>query len=202
MGYLSGKASGKFLKTEVNLPLVFMLSVLPDIDLLFPVFLQHRGPTHSVIVAFLVFAPFFVVYHRKVVPYFLAFVLHPLVGDYIAGGNVQLSWPLSQQYFGMAIDIGSPVNVGLEWVFFLLAMVLMVKVGDLAVLLQPHNSNLFLAVPTFTVLLPTFLCFPLHVPVWLVLPHLFYLFIFSAAILVDVYWAVKNRSVGKLKSPS
>lgn len=186
-GYIAGKASGKFLKTGINLPLVFMLSVVPDIDLLFPLFLQHRGPTHSIIVAFIVFVPFFVLYRGKVLPYFVALIQHSLFGDYLAGGNVQLLWPLSEERFGVSIGIESPINLALEWVLFLASMVVMVRVGDLRVLLQPHDSNLILSVPTFTVLLPTFLCFPLYVPVWLILPHLIYLFIFLASIFVDVY---------------
>ena len=191
MGYLSGKASGKLLKTEVNLPLVFMLSVLPDLDLLFPLFLRHRGPTHSILMAFVVFVPFFAVYRRKGVPYFLAFVQHSLIGDYIAGGNVQLLWPVSGQYFGMTIGIESAINMTLEWMFFLVSIIFMVRMGDLAALLQPHNHNLILAVPTFTVLLPTFLRFPLYVPVWLFLPHLIFLCMFLASIFVDVYKVLK-----------
>ncbi|MGB9853553.1 MAG: metal-dependent hydrolase [Candidatus Bathyarchaeales archaeon] len=191
LGYLSGKTSGELLKAKVNLPLIFMLSVAPDIDLLFPLFIQHRGPTHSIIMAFVVFVPFFVVYRRKAIPYFAAFVQHSLIGDYVAGGNVQLLWPVTGRYFGVAIGIESPINITLEWVFFLASMILMVKMGDLAVLLQPHNSNLILAVPTFTVLLPTFLCFPLYVPVWLILPHLIYLFMFLASMFVDVYKFLK-----------
>jgi len=192
LGYLSGKASGKLLKTQVNLPLVFMLSVVPDVDLLFPLFLQHRGPTHSILMAFMVFVPFFAVYGRKVIPYFLALVQHSLIGDYVAGGNVQLLWPAAGQYFGMTIGIESSINVTLEWVLFLASMVFMVKMGDLAVLLQPHDSNLILAVPTFTVLLPTFLFFPLYVPVWLILPHLVYLFVFLASMFVDVSKAFRK----------
>ena len=192
LGYLSGKASGKLLKTEVNLPLVFMLSVVPDLDLLFPLFLQHRGPTHSIIVAFLFFVPFFAVYGRKVIPYFAALVQHSLIGDYVAGGNVQLLWPVTGQYFGMTIGIESPINITLEGVLFLTSMISMMKIGDLAVLLQPHNSNLILAVPAFTVLLPTFLFFPLHVPVWLILPHLVYLFIFLASMFFDVSKAFRK----------
>jgi hypothetical protein len=44
--------------------------------------------------------------------------------------------------------------------------------------------NLVLTVPIFTVLLPTFLGFPLRVPILLVPPHLFYLAIFSLAFLM------------------
>lgn len=168
-----------------------MLSVIPDIDLLFPLFLQHRGPTHSILMAFAIFVPFFALWRMKTAPYFVALVQHSLIGDYIAGGNVQLLWPLTGEHFGMSIGIESQINIALEWSLFLASMVVMVRVGDLAVFLQPHGSNLILTVPTFTVLLPTFLSFPLYVPGWLILPHLIYLCVFLASIFVDVYKVLK-----------
>ncbi len=168
-----------------------MLSVAPDIDLLFPLFLQHRGPTHSILMAFAIFVPFFALWHTKAVPYFAALIQHSLIGDYIAGGNVQLLWPLTGELFGMSIGIESQTNIALEWALFLASMVIMVRMGDLRVLLQPHSSNLILSVPTFTVLLPTFFCFPLYVPVWLILPHLIYLCVFLASIFADIYKVLK-----------
>jgi hypothetical protein len=43
-----------------------------------------------------------------------------------------------------------------------------------------------LAIPTFTVLLPTFLAFPLDVPISLLPPHLIYLAIFIASLLITI----------------
>jgi membrane-bound metal-dependent hydrolase YbcI (DUF457 family) len=162
-----------------------MLSIIPDIDLLIP-FLQHRGPTHSFITALIVFVPIFAIYRRKAIPYFVALVQHSLVGDYLAGGRIQLFWPLTTQLYGTNISIQSKTNITLEWIMFIASMFIMLGTKDIMVFFQPRNSNLILSIPTFTVLLPTILSFPLSVPIWLLAPHLVYMSIFSASIIFDI----------------
>jgi hypothetical protein len=184
-GYISSKTSAKLLNTGFNIPVVLLLSVIPDVDLLIP-FLQHRGPTHSVIMALVVFVPFFVVYHGKAIPYFVALVQHSLVGDYLAGGRVQLFWPLTTQTYGTSMSIQSETNIMLEWIMFVASMVVMLGSKDIMVFFQPHNSNLILLIPTFTVLLPTIVSFPLIVPILLLPPHLIYVFLFLVSIVFDV----------------
>jgi membrane-bound metal-dependent hydrolase YbcI (DUF457 family) len=161
------------------------LSVIPDIDILIP-FVEHRGPYHSIIMAIVVFFPTFVLYRKNAFPYFVALIQHSLIGDYIAGGKVQLFWPLTSQLYGMNISIRSPTNITLEWLAFLVATIVMVKTKDTQILLQPHNSNLILAIPTFTILLPTFLAFPLDVPIALIPPHIIFLILFLSSLLIDV----------------
>lgn len=184
-GYIFSKSASYTTKTKLNIPLVFMLSVIPDIDILIP-FVQHRGPSHSIIVALIIFTPIFVMYGKKAFPYFIALTQHSLIGDFIAGGGVQLLWPLTSQPYGIEISIKSPTNITLEWLVFLMATIVMVKTKDTQLLLQPHNSSLILAIPTFTVLLPTFLAFPLAVPIALIPPHVIYLILFLASLLIDV----------------
>ena len=161
-----------------------MLSVIPDIDILIPV-LKHRGPTHSIIMACIAFTPIFILYHKKAIPYFIALIQHSLLGDYIAGCQTQLLWPLSTQSFGMGINIISKTNITIEWLIFLASILIILKTRERDAFFQPCNSNLILSVPTFTVLLPTFLSFPLNVPVWLIPPHLVYMFIFSVSIIIS-----------------
>jgi membrane-bound metal-dependent hydrolase YbcI (DUF457 family) len=168
-----------------------VLSIIPDIDILFP-FLQHRGPTHSIITASIVFIPIFAVYRERAIPYLVALVQHSLVGDYVAGGRVQLLWPITTQYFGTSTGIRSPTNITLEWVMFLTSMIVMIRTKDTATFFQPHNSNLILFMPTFTALLPTFLGFPLEVPTWLIPPHIFYILLFSASMIIDVFKPSKH----------
>jgi membrane-bound metal-dependent hydrolase YbcI (DUF457 family) len=184
LGYLLGKASSKFLKVNFNIPAVLVLSILPDIDILFP-FIQHRGPAHSIIVALIVFIPFFAVYHQRVLPYFFALISHSL-GDFFIGGQIQLFWPVTRQVYGFDISMQSLTNIALEWILFLTSILIMFKSKDLFVLFRAKTSNLLLAIPTFTVLLPTFLNFPLKVPALLVLPHLVYLVMFSVSILIAI----------------
>jgi membrane-bound metal-dependent hydrolase YbcI (DUF457 family) len=184
-GYVLSKLASQATKTKINIPLVLTLSVIPDIDILIS-FVEHRGPSHSIIMAIVVFFPTFVLYRKNAFPYFVALIQHSLIGDYIAGGRVQLFWPLTSQLYGMNISIRSPTNITLEWLAFLVATIVMVKTKDTQILLQPHNSNLILAIPTFTVLLPTILAFPLDVPIALIPPHIIFLILFLSSLLIDV----------------
>ena len=117
LGYLTGKTASKLLDLEVNIPLVFLASVFPDIDLLIPG-LYHRGPLHSVIIYCFLFLPLFLLYRKKVVPYFVAVVQHLIIGDYLTGGT-QLLWPASNTIYGLDIGIQGFTNITLEWVFFI-----------------------------------------------------------------------------------
>jgi membrane-bound metal-dependent hydrolase YbcI (DUF457 family) len=91
IGYLAGKASARILKVQLNMPLMFTASVIPDIDLL-PRFLHHRGPTHSLITIIALTVPFLMLYRKTAVPYSVALASHSLIGDFFTGGT-QLFWP-------------------------------------------------------------------------------------------------------------
>jgi membrane-bound metal-dependent hydrolase YbcI (DUF457 family) len=193
IAYLLAKVSGKLLKVNFNMPLVLVLSIFPDIDIIFQFLLSshiHRGPTHSIITAILVFIPVFVIYRKKATPYFAALASHSLIGDFFIGGQIQLFWPLSTQKFGLPelgfpyISIDSSINVALELTIFAIATVVMFKTRDIHAFFRKRKLNLVLVVPIFTVLLPTFVGYPLHVPFLLVLPHLFYLVLFAIAVLI------------------
>jgi len=146
---------------------------------------EHRGPTHSILLTTLVFIPIFIYCREKAIPYFLALVQHALIGDYLAGGGVQLLWPLNTiLYHGLTLQMANLLNVLLEWTFFLVCFIVMIKTRDAWALLQPHRSNLILSVPLLAVLLPTFLSLPLHVPLVLVIPHLAYLVLFVLSIVI------------------
>ncbi|MEM2336914.1 MAG: hypothetical protein QXR79_05235, partial [Candidatus Bathyarchaeia archaeon] len=88
--------------------------------------------------------------------------------------------------YGTAINIESLTNITLEWLAFLTMLTQMLRTKDLQTLLKPNHSNIILAVPTLTVLLPTLLAFPLKVPTPLLIPHVIMLTLFSASILTDV----------------
>ena len=188
LAYLLSKASAKLLKVNMNVPLILVLSVLPDIDIIFNFLLNieiHRGPTHSVISAILVFIPVFILYRQKAVPYFVALVSHSLIADFLIGGQLQLLWPLSTREFGFTfISIDGPVNIALEFTLFVIATFVMWKTRDLFQFFRNRKLNLILSVPIFTVLLPTFVSYPLSVPLLLVLPHLFYLMLFAISVLI------------------
>ena len=76
LAYLLGKGSSKALHTKINIPILLVLSILPDSDIIYD-FLTgaeiHRGPTHSIIFAAIVFIPIFIHYRKTAIPYFSSF---------------------------------------------------------------------------------------------------------------------------------
>ena len=188
LAYLLGKSSAKLLKVNLNIPLILVLSILPDADILLGIGELHRGPTHSLITALIIFIPFFALYRRKAVPYFLALVSHSLISDFLIGGQIMLFWPLTSSFFELPIyiNIWSSVNITLEWTLFAVSTIVMVKTGDLSLFFRNKKSNLLLAIPIGTVLLPTFVSYPLQVPLLLMPPHLFYLVLFSISVLTVI----------------
>jgi membrane-bound metal-dependent hydrolase YbcI (DUF457 family) len=192
LAYLVAKASGKLLKVNFNIPLILVLSIIPDVDIILGFLLGsplHRGPTHSIIIAIFVFIPFLVLYRKKAIPYFAALASHSLIGDFFIGGQLQLLWPLSTNEFGLYelgfpyINIYNPIDIALEFALFVIALIVMLKTRDLFHFFRNSKLNLVLFIPIFTVLLPTLASYPLRVPLFLVLPHLFYLVLFSISIL-------------------
>ncbi len=167
------------------------MSIIPDIDLVIP-FLEHRGPTHSIVTAFMIFIPLFAIYNKKAIPYLIVLIQHSVVGDYTTGSRIQLLWPLTTGYYGMEMGIKSQVNITIECVIFLTSVIIMLKTKDFYRLFQPHSSNLIVTIPAFTVLLPTFLSFPLEVPILLILPHLVYMFMFLTSIIVNIPKVYQN----------
>ena len=193
LGYLLSKGSAKALKTDLNLPIALTLSVIPDIDIFIP-FLEHRGPTHSLALALLAFVPVLAINGKRAAPYLLALVQHSVVGDYLIGGQTQLLWPMATPSYGLGLCIHSLTNTILEWVLFSASMAILLKTKDVSALFQPHNSNLILSIPTFTVLLPTLFSYPLEVPTWLIPPHLVYMAIFAASLIIDLSDILRKTS--------
>jgi len=169
-------------------------SVVSDFDLLIPS-LEHRGPTHSLIIILLVFPPIFTIYGKRAAPYFAAMAQHSLIGDYLTSEGIQLLWPVNLDWYGVGIEMTSLTNILIEWIFFLASLAIMLKAKDIWILFQHHPSNLLLSIPVFTVLLPTFLSFPWYVPLELVIPHLTYLAIFASSVLIDLGYSM--RMTGK-----
>jgi len=185
LGYLTGKLASKSLDVNVNLPLLFLVSVFPDIDILIPG-LVHRGPLHSVILFCLLFLPVFVIYKKRAAPYFVAVIQHIIIGDYLIGGDLQLLWPLTTNTYGFHIGVASLTNIVLEWCLFIISMTFMIKAKDIFFLFKPHPSNMILAIPLLSVLLPTVISFPLYVPLALLIPHIVYLILLTIPIIIDL----------------
>ena len=97
LGYLTGKITSKITKNEADTLLLWIFSMLPDIDILIPG-LTHRGPTHSIIVATAILAPV-MIYNRKGIACYASLLSHSLIGDYTTAYGCQLLWPLDQTWY-------------------------------------------------------------------------------------------------------
>ncbi|MDR0460493.1 MAG: metal-dependent hydrolase [Nitrososphaerota archaeon] len=206
LAYLLGKASSKLLKVNPNIPTLLALSILPDIDLAIGSLLGisiHHGPTHSLIFALLIFAPLSIFYGKRVVPYFLAYVSHFLIGDFFIGGQLQLFWPISSNTFGfhdigfMYIGLTDNLNLVAELSMLALTLIVMAKTGDYKIFFKNDKTNLLLLIPIGTLLLSTFTNYPFTLPLFLAfpimgIPQLFLLTLFSIPILIFLYTAIKK----------
>jgi membrane-bound metal-dependent hydrolase YbcI (DUF457 family) len=216
IAYLLGKGSSKALHTKINIPVLLVLSILPDIDIVYDVLTGaqiHRGPTHSIVVAALAFIPIFIYFGKKAIPYFLALISHPLLGDFLIGGNLQLFWPISNNTYGFHesgfyyIDIYNPINIVLEVSLFLVAMLVLYKSGDWKVFFKPDLTNLVLIIPITTVLLPSTIGYPFSDSLLLTEPtlaiaHLVYLALFAVAVLKTLSWMYRQRFGSAKKEPN
>ncbi len=208
IAYLLGKGSSKALRIKLNIPILLILSILPDVDILYD-FLTgsnlHRGPTHSIVVAIIAFVPLFIIYRKKTIPYFLALISHQLIGDFLVGGRLQLFWPFSTTQYGLHelgsyyIGITDTVNIALELSLFVIATLILCKSGDWKVFFKNNKTNLILIIPIVTVLLPSTIGYPFSAPLLLTEPplamaHLFYLVLFSIAVLETLFYMFKKNS--------
>jgi len=172
--------------SELNLGLLFTVSVLPDLDLLLFWFVEHRGPTHSLMFVLLVSLPFFVVYRKSAIPYFVALLSHSLVGDIYSAG-VQLFWPFSMDWvFVSTLSNTAAISLGLEVVIFVVCSAVMFVIKDAQRLLFNKRSRVFWVVP-FGAVLGTFFLNTFgyldELSLLLVVPSLFYIALFGFAMI-------------------
>ncbi len=212
IAYLLGKGSSKALKTKIFIPLLLVLSILPDVDIIFDYMLGisiHRGPTHSIITAALVFIPIFIYYRKKAIPYFLALISHSAIADFVIGGQLELFWPLSSQQFGLSelggpyINIWSPLNLAAEVILFVIAMAILYKSGDWRVFFKADKRNIVLFIPIVCVLLPSTIGYPfedslLFSSPLLAVAHLVYLALFTAAVYKTLTHPYSQKSGDKV----
>ena len=183
LGYITGKLADRLMNVKSNIFLLLLVSVIPDIDILIPG-LEHRGPTHSLII-FVILFPVILLYGKKAVPYFVALGQHTLIGDYITEG-AKLLWPLTGRIFGTGMKVTSLPNMFLEWCLFLIFIALAFKTRDIWLLFQHHRFNLLLSMPLFAVFIPTLFNFPIYVPFELFIPHLTFLTLFTLSIIKNL----------------
>ena len=168
--------------------LIFTVSVIPDIDILMPNLLIHRGPTHSLFFSLLVFAPFFVIYRKKAIPYFIVLLSHLLIGDiYGPIRGIQLFWPFSTDWITIAIisNLGL-VSIGFELTMFTISSFIILLKKDFQKSFLDSENRIYWLIPFGSVLGPLLIegiNTPYNLPLLLVIPSIIYLAIFSLPII-------------------
>ncbi len=200
LSYLLGRSSAKLLKVKAIVPFFIALSILPDIDIFSGSEHLHRGPTHSILFAVLVFVPFLIAYRRVAIPYLVALLSH-LLGDFFIGSQMQLFWPFSSQPTSPAfgLNIRSPLEVAVEASLFLVAVAVMFLSRDLWAFFKPRLANFALVVPIASTVLPVvapgLLAFEVDEPLLLLPEELFFLVLFSVSVLISALWVLKRLPV-------
>jgi membrane-bound metal-dependent hydrolase YbcI (DUF457 family) len=137
LGYFSAFTVGKFTKEKIIIPLVWVVCMLPDLDELFKGFVVHRGPSHSIIVAVIVFIPVVLLFRRGL-PYFTALTSHMLIGDYLYPPT-QLFWPISNAWYGAPswLQLRGTLETVVEVSLFILMVIVIL-----------HRRKLFIDTPS------------------------------------------------------
>jgi membrane-bound metal-dependent hydrolase YbcI (DUF457 family) len=123
LGYFSALTVKRFSNEKFNILLVWFISILPDIDLLFSEYIIHRGPTHSVVVQVIAFLPILLIFRRGL-PYLAALLSNSLIGDFL-NPPTQLLWPISSNWYGIGDSlklVGSRLQIVEIALFVLMIM--------------------------------------------------------------------------------
>lgn len=125
LGYFAAKAISKITNEDINIPIIWLVSLLPDIDFFIPG-LEHRGPTHSIVIALLFFLPFFILLKRGFA-YFAALASHSVIGDYFTKYGCKLFWPINSTWVKAPhpLLLHGITDIYLEFSLFLFMIVLM-----------------------------------------------------------------------------
>ena len=183
LGYLLGKITKKK-DTSLNIPIMWALSLLPDIDLLIPG-LIHLGPAHSVITATIIFTPIIYWKRREAIPYFLALASHSIFGDLVTNNRIMLLWPLSTKWVSLRTPYYCKYtfNTYYELTFFAIFLIIFLASKDYTRINDHPHAKIILTIPLTAIALPLLLAYPLSTPKLLILPHITLLTIILASIL-------------------
>ena len=103
LGYFAARTVRRITHENSSIPLIWLVSLLPDVDLLISG-LQHRGPTHSIIIALLLFTPILIILKRGLA-YLAALATHTVIGDYFTSYGCQLLWPINTAWMKAPIPL-------------------------------------------------------------------------------------------------
>ena len=189
IGIICGKVTEWTIKTKAKISLLCVFSVLPDIDMFHPFGIKHGGPTHSIVLITLFFSPLLLIYGKEAFPYFVATLSHPLIGD-IPFWSLKILWPLNSQRFGFgeAVITNSKTHIFLEYMSWLILLILLVKMNELGNFFEPLKSNILMIIP-LSALLCTFLLAPESMkplPISIILLHIAVILPFSYSTIIGL----------------
>jgi len=192
-GYIIGRILNKAIGESQNLPALWTLSLLPDIDLLIPG-LCHRGPTHSIIVALLIFTPLLIIRSRKTIPLFAALATHSLLSDYITDGGVKLFWPISSEVmkYESTIMMGTKIETYIELTLFSMLILTLIISKDYNSLFDSDRRNMLFFIPLCTIILPIMFKYPVEIPEILIIPHLILLSMIAVSFTMSIITTTSN----------
>lgn len=202
IGYIIGRILTKATGETQNLPALWTMSLLPDIDLLIPG-LCHRGPTHSIIIALLIFIPLLITMPRKTAPLFAALAAHSLIGDYITDGGAKLLWPISTEVFkyGSTIMMGTSLETYIELAAFSILILALIISRDYKHLFDSDRRNMLFLIPLTTIILPIMFKYPVVIPDILIIPHLVLLSLIAVSFIMSIITTASNVSKKKKRIP-
>ncbi len=129
LGYFSALAVSRITKEKFIIPIAWLISILPDADLLFRQYLNHRGPTHSLVIVAIAFLPL-LLFFRRGLPYLASLASHSLIGDYV-NLSVQFLWPLSAKWYGIepSLQLMDTKLMIVELLLFTLMIITIIYLG-------------------------------------------------------------------------
>jgi len=194
LGHITGKVLGKATGHNPSIPLLWTLSLLPDIDFLIPGII-HRGPTHSILLALLLCAPFLIYKPRKAAPYFVALFTHSIVGDFLTNGGVMLLWPISSEMIrhDSLFRMGGTTESYIELTLFGILILMLVASRDIQRLIIKETSSILLFIPLCTIIIPAIYKYPIRIPGTLLIAHLILLGIMALSITLFLIQALKEK---------
>lgn len=175
----------KLTKTKINFPILFTISIIPDLDFLFLNFIRHRGPTHSLFFSIVFCLPFILFYKKKSIPYFIALLSHSLIGDIYGWSGIQLFWPLTTDWIYIS-NVSNYSSALFELILFIIITIIMIFNKDLKKILFSKTQRVYWLIPLGAVLGPLLINtsnYYIYFPTLLVGPSIFYILIFSQAII-------------------
>lgn len=170
IGYLTAKLVSKKIDVSLNIPAIWGLSLLPDIDFLIPG-LKHMGPSHSIILVLIIFIPLFLMRGKEVVPYFVGLASHTLLGDCITNRSLMLLWPISSRWVSFHLRLRA-LKTLYEISLFVIFLIVFYLSRDHTRVHAYRFSNFLLMMPLTATVLPLIFHYPFKIPRNLTFPHM------------------------------